>query len=175
MKKVVLCGAAPDKERALEELQELGCMHLVPLASPARVPQELPSMMDKRVREALRYLLDAKQKRKQVAFEEDFDIGLVTEQARSSRRRKRAVQEKIDALRARIQDVEPWGNFTLPDIEDVAGYRFWFYVVPHYQLRRVTTEHPWEVVHRDGRYTYVVVLSSTELEVQVDQRNQHED
>ncbi len=159
MKKVALIGAARDKGRALEELQDLGCMHLVALAPEETAPDELYSSAAKRVREALRHLLDAKLKRHQVDYEDDFSILTVTDQALDNRRRKREVQESIDALQDRIQQVAPWGNFELPLLEDIENYRLWFYVVPHYQLRRITTDRPWQIVHRDSRHSYVVVLS----------------
>ena len=142
MKKVALIGAARDKGRALEELQDLGCMHLVPFAPEKTASDELYSSAARRVREALRHLLDARLKRHQVDYEEDFSILTVTDQALDNRRRKREVQERIDALHDRIQQVEPWGNFELPLLEDVDNYRLWFYVVPHYQLRRITTDRP---------------------------------
>lgn len=159
MKKVALIGAAPDKARALEELQELGCMHLVPFMPDASSADELPSSAARRAREALRYLLDAPMKRHQVQYEDGFDILAVTEDALANRLRKREVQERIDATHERMRQVEPWGNFELPPRDDLAGYRLWFYVVPHYQLRRITTDLPWKIVHRDSRHSYVVVLS----------------
>jgi V/A-type H+-transporting ATPase subunit I len=159
MKKVALIGAAPDKARALEELQDLGCMHLVPFASEAEAPEELTSSAARRAREALRYLLDSRLKQYQVQYEDDFDILAVTEEALANRARKREVQERIDATVDRIRQVEPWGNFELPPVEDLAGYRLWFYVIAHYQLRKITTDRPWKIVHRDSRHSYVVVLS----------------
>jgi len=159
MTKVVLLGTAADKARALEELQDLGCMHIIPLAPEATATEELTSSAARRAKEALRYLLDARMKRHQVDFEDDFDIIAVTDQALANRRHKREVQERIDATQDRIRQVEPWGNFELPRVEELAGYRLWFYVVPHYQLRRIDTDEPWQVVHRDSRHSYVVVVS----------------
>jgi V/A-type H+-transporting ATPase subunit I len=159
MKKVALIGAAPDKSRALTELQELGCMHLVPLAPEAATTAELTTSAARPAHEALRYLLDARMKRRQVQYEDGFDILEVTQEALANRRRKREVQERIDATQDRIRQVEPWGNFELPPVDDLGGYRFWFYVVPHYQLRRIQTDRPWKIVHRDSRHSYVVVLS----------------
>ena len=156
MKKVALFGATPDKERVLAELQELGSMHLVPMSEASSVAEELAPSEAKRAREALRYLLGARMKRHQVLFEEDFDIIDVTDRALANRLRKREAQEEIDALHARIKEVEPWGSFEVPDL---GGYRCWFYVVPHYQLRKITADLPWEVVHRDSQRSYVVVLS----------------
>lgn len=159
MKKVALIGAARDKGRALEELQELGCMHLVPLEGAQTSPDELYTSAARRAREALRHLLDARMKRHQVEHDDAFSILDVTEDALRNRQRKREVQERIDSLTERIQQVEPWGNFELPPVEDLEGYRFWFYVIPHYQLRRITTDRPWQIVHRDSRHSYVVALS----------------
>lgn len=159
MKKVALIGPSADKSQALEELQDLGCMHLVPFSPEATATDEPTSSAARRAREALRYLLGARVKRHQVEYEDDFDILEVTEKALENRRRKREVQERIDSTQERIRQVEPWGNFELSPIDELAGYRLWFYVVPHYQLRRIDTDHPWQIVHRDSRHSYVVVVS----------------
>jgi len=161
MKKVAFVGATSDKGQALEALQELGCVHLEPWQASEAAP-DLPSAAGKQARQALRYLLGARLKRRQLEYEDDFDVMDVTGKALANRRRKLEVQEHIDALRDRIRYVEPWGEFTLPPIEHLANHRLWFYVVPHYQLRAIETGLPWEVVHRDSRHSYVVVVSREE-------------
>ncbi|MCG8457460.1 MAG: hypothetical protein MI919_14395, partial [Holophagales bacterium] len=50
-----------------------------------------------------------------------------------------------------------------PSLDAMGGQRLWFYVVPHYLRRRMAPgEIPWQVVHRDHRYEYVVLISAKE-------------
>jgi V/A-type H+-transporting ATPase subunit I len=161
LKKVTLYGASADAERVLERLQDFGALHVVSLCEGAQAePEDKVVARSKGAREALRYLLDAPTKRKQSSDEDAFDLQDVVRRAVENRRRKRAVQERIDNLTARIAAVEPWGSFELPPVEDLARNRLWFYVVPHHLLRKMEAgEIPWQVVHRDERNTFVVLVS----------------
>ncbi len=72
------------------------------------------------------------------------------------------LETERDALRLRIADVEPWGDFTFADPDKLNGYRLWFYVVPHPDMDKVETGLDWEVVRRDVKNCYVVVVSPEE-------------
>ena len=162
MKKISLVGAVADKPGVLGRLQELGCMHLVPFQAENTSDDEAQPSGSKQAMAALRYLLDARVKRHQLRHEEDFDILAVTAQALENRQRKLEVQEVIDDLHDRIGQVEAWGDFSPPSPDRLGGQRLWFYVVPHYQLRQIAIDAPWEVVHRDHRNSYVVVVAESE-------------
>jgi V/A-type H+-transporting ATPase subunit I len=160
MKKVTLAGMAGEKPEVLEKLQEIGCMQLVPLTGEAASPEERVTGHPKRTLEALRYLLDSPQKRRQTTEEGAFDLRKVVRETIANRERRREVADRIDELRARIDKVEPWGDFHLPAREALAQQRFWFYVVPCYQMNKVRESGlVWQVVHKDHRNAYVVVLS----------------
>lgn len=160
MKKVTLAGLAGEKPEVLEKLQEIGCMQLVPLTGQAESPEERVSGHPKRTLEALRYLLDSPQKRRQTTEEEAFDLRKVVRETIANRERRREVADRIDELRARIGKVEPWGDFRLPPREALAQHRLWFYMVPCYQMNKVRESGlVWQVVHKDHRNAYVVVLS----------------
>jgi len=161
LKKVTLYGASADTARVLERLQEFGRMHVVPLGESAEAePEEKRVARSRGAREALRHLLDAPTKRKQSTDEDAFDLHDVVRRSVENRRRKRAVQERIDGLTARIAAVEPWGSFEFPPVGDLAGNRLWFYVVPHHLLRQMDPgDLPWQIVHRDNRNALVVLVS----------------
>jgi V/A-type H+-transporting ATPase subunit I len=160
MKKATLFGTSDQKTDVLEKLQELGCMHLVPLEVEAGRPEDQPTAHPKEVMEALRYLLDSPTKRRQTTEESSFDMAAVVGQALQNRDRRREVQDRIDELEVRIRSVEPWGDFEFPPREELAGQRLWFYVVPCYQMKKVNeSELVWQVVHKDHRQAWVVVLS----------------
>src|SRR5262249_10421291 len=60
-----------------------------------------------------------------------------------------------------IADVEPWGNFELPEWATKGDLRFWFYIVPLHQMRGLDAiTRPWRVVARDHRVAYVVVVAA---------------
>ena len=68
-----------------------------------------------------------------------------------------------DFLVERIKDVSPWGDFKLPESDDLAGYLLWFYIVPVGKLRDLPKQDlVWEIVHRDNRFAHVVVAAKEE-------------
>lgn len=163
LRKITLVGHIEDKREVLDELQTLGCLHLIPLVGgdSARAGQG-PSQQ---AREALRFLLQCRSKRRQATDTTDFDALEVEERVLALKGRLQDLQDERDFLINRIGDLEPWGNFRFPALEGLDYLRLWFYLVPHYRLREVAeTGLCWEVVHRDNRYCYVVVLSPDEPE-----------
>jgi V/A-type H+/Na+-transporting ATPase subunit I len=159
VEKVVLFGPTGDKERVLEELQDLGCVHLIPLQLAERA-SGTPGPSDEPQRRALRYLLDAPTKRRQSTEDAGFEMAAIVEAALANAERKREIEDRIDALTARIRVVEPWGDFAFPPVEALGRQRLWFYRVPHYQLRKMMPgDIPWHIVNRDANYAYVVLLS----------------
>jgi V/A-type H+/Na+-transporting ATPase subunit I len=80
-----------------------------------------------------------------------------------NQQRLRDTSDRRDALVERIAELEPWGDFTLPPEQDLAGRKFWFYIVPQRQMAQLATlELPWQVVHRDNRQSWVVVIHPDE-------------
>ena len=66
LNKVTLCGLSQDQEAVLEELQRLGCMHLIPLQPPPKDPETALSPQDEEAHKALLYLMDVPRRRRQV-------------------------------------------------------------------------------------------------------------
>lgn len=163
LRKVTLLGFSDEKRRALDDLQTLGCLHLIPLGDVETTrPGQGPSQQ---AAEALRFLLESGQHRRQARDTSNFDPVAVEKKALELKRRLQDLQDERDFLVRRLKDLEPWGNFKLPPIEGLDFLRLWFYLVPNYRLREVAeTDLCWEVVHRDSRYCYVVVLSPDEPE-----------
>jgi V/A-type H+-transporting ATPase subunit I len=163
LKRLSLVGGERRKHAVLERLQALGCVHLVPLAPTPRDPETLPPEHAVDARTALRYLLDEPQKRRQVRAEEGFDIAATVQHVLDNKDRMRATLDRRDALAQRAEDLAPWGDFTLPPAEALAGRKLWFYRVP---LRRMNQLEglglPWQIVHRDNRQAFLVVISPAE-------------
>ena len=119
-----------------------------------------PSYPD--ARQALQYLQDSPVRRRTVRHEEKLDIEALVKEVLDIRDRTRALAESARSCAKWIADLGPWGNFELPpEWANQGALRFWFYMVPHHQTRRLDAiTLPWSVVARDHRFAYVVVVSA---------------
>ncbi len=159
LSKLTLVGHQADKDRVLEDLQALGCLEIVSLA-PDVAPIADPS---KQSREALLYLELCPQKQRAVTIATDFDPVRVEEEILALKERTHRLELERDALMQRIEALAPWGEFDFPIIEELAGLRLWFYVVPTNRMRELAeSDLTWEEVKRDGRHAYVIVISDKE-------------
>jgi hypothetical protein len=53
------------------------------------------------------------------------------------KRQQREAADRRIFLRSRVSQLSPSGNFTLPILHEMAGYRWWFSRIPHRELKRV--------------------------------------
>jgi V/A-type H+-transporting ATPase subunit I len=164
MSRVSLAGPDAEKHDALAALQELGCVHVVPLSA-----QEQPAdgtggtETAREVREALAYLEQAPHLRRPLRADPSFDLQGVAQRALHNRDRQRDLRDRRELLRARIDNLRPWGDFDLPPLEALSGYRLWFYEVPHRRRRALEkVELPWAEVGRSPGTHFVVVISKSE-------------
>ena len=161
MVKVSIYGFVTEKEQILADLQEMGCLHLVPLKPTTEAG--LGGGPSPGAREALKFLLSCPQKRKQVKDPSKFDAAAVEGQALDLQTRIQDLQDELDFLQGRIGNLRLWGDFAFPPREDLGNYRLWFYMVPHNQMKDVeATDLIWEVLRRDNRFSYVAVISEKE-------------
>src|SRR5215831_10018448 len=158
--KVTLYGPAADKEAVFDGLQGLGCLHLNDLHhGDAEAVDLTPRRSD--AREALQYLDDSPVHRRALRHREQVDCEAIVREVLEVRDRSRALAEERDQLRKWIVDLEPWGDFELPEWAREGDLRFWFYIVPLHQMKRMSAVAlPWRVVARDHRFAYVVVMAS---------------
>jgi V/A-type H+-transporting ATPase subunit I len=158
--KVTFYGLASDKDVVLDGLQRLGCLHLNDLQrGDAAAVDPTPRRSD--AREALQYLHDSPVRRRVLRRVEKVDYEAIVREVLAVRDRSRALAEEREQLRKWIADLEPWGDFELPDWAQEGDLRFWFYIVPLYQMERMAAlDLPWRVIARDHRFAYVVVMAS---------------
>lgn len=159
--KVTLLGHTQDKQGILADLQEMGCLHLIPLAPEREVGTDHgPSP---HAREALKFLLTCPQKRRQIKDTTEFDAGSVQRESLALQERLQNLYDERDFLVNRIEDLKPWGDFEFTPLQHFEDIRLWFYVVPHNQMNAFDeVESPWQVVRRDNRFCYVVVIARDE-------------
>ena len=161
--KVTVFGLPQDKQSVLEGLQTLGCMHLIDLQPPPATSVFATTDTVSDAREALRYIMDVKKRRHQVRFESEFDPKQVIAEALANRKKRRETEDKKLFLTSRLEVLKPWGNFTIPAVEDLGGYRLWFYCLPHTKIKALETlNFPWQSVGSDHRHMYLVVVSEAE-------------
>lgn len=159
LSKVTFVGHQAEKERVLEDLQELGCLEIISLTEEVAPLADAP----KRSREAFQYLERCPQKQRPATNSADFDPVRVEEEILALRNRTHELELERDALIHRIEALGPWGDFEFPPEEDLAGQRLWFYVVPQGRLRDLrASDLIWQEVKREGRNAFVVVISESE-------------
>lgn len=161
--KMTIFGIAKDKPGILEGLQKLGIMHLVPLVPPPRKVESRASPKAERAYKALRFLTDLESKRRQVTYEENFDMYKVVDEALRIKLEIRRASDKKVFLNKRITNIEPWGDIVYPPEAALADYRLWYYILPLAKrplLNKVDL--PWQIVYLDNRYAYTVILSKHE-------------
>lgn len=158
--KLRMVGLAGEKDAVLNELQDLGCLMLVPMHVSGESQAGAPH---RQLQEALTFLLSCPRRRPQVHDATEFHAERVKEEALSVMRRLQALQDERDALVQRLRDLEPWGDFAFPPQADLGGQHLWFYAVPHVLLTRVASLGlPWTLNHRDAKNSYITVIAPDE-------------
>ena len=159
--RVTFAGLTAEKDRLLDDLHQRGCLELIPLRGDGIEPAV--GGPSSQAREALKFLLACPQRRRQVTDDTRFDAASVERQALDLLKRIQALESERDALVERMADAKPWGDFRFPTLQELGNYRLWFYVVPHKEMSKVEASGlAWEIVQRDHRFSYVVVVGKTE-------------
>jgi V/A-type H+/Na+-transporting ATPase subunit I len=164
--KVTFVGLTADRDSLLTDLQKIGCLQIIPLASETLAGTELRSTAG--AKEALKFLQAYPHYRRQETNAARFDAVKLEQQVLELRDRLHDLEDERDFLIKRLQDMKPWGDFVLPSLQDMGNYRLWFYVVPHHEMPKIIESAlPWEIVQRDQRFCYVVIVSETEPDLTV--------
>ncbi|MGD8294676.1 MAG: V-type ATPase 116kDa subunit family protein, partial [Desulfobacterales bacterium] len=161
--KATFYGHTDDRQQVLSDLQRFGCLHLIPLA-PARETLTTGGPSS-RSREALRFLSSCPNQRRQVRDPKKFDAHEIEAQTLALLDRSQDLEAERDFLMGRIANLKPWGAFSFPPRETLNNLRLWFYIVPHKDMQQLEAmDLIWEVVFRDHRFCYVVVISENQPE-----------
>lgn len=161
LNKVTFMGPMAQRRETLEALQEMGCMHLLDLNPELK--DEIPVFISKEAREAYRYLSGCPSKLRQNHDEKNFDFDQVQSLTLDIKKRINDLENEQEFLRKRIKELSPWGEFVLQPYQELEDRRFWFYIVPHYKMDEIESrEEPWQVVFKDNRFSYVVLIADEE-------------
>jgi len=163
LKKITLIGTVGEKDRVLDDLQALGCLHVIPLSEAKRDLKASQPEHAESVQHAMRYLGDCPSHHYPVKKDEDFDLDAVVKAVLANQRQLRELGELKEALTDRIKALTPWGDFTLPALGELRGLRLWFYQIPARLRKKLPKEGVvWQEVHADNLTHYVVVLAEEE-------------
>jgi V/A-type H+-transporting ATPase subunit I len=161
--KVLFIGLTEDRERLLEDLQALGCMHLESFGAESEIQNAVDTSAG--AREALQFLHNCPQRRRQKKDTAHFDALETERKVHDVKQRLQALSDERDFLIKRIQDMQPWGRFVFSPLPEMNGLRLWFYVVPHRDMILLQNlSLVYEIVKKDNRFSYVVVVSENEPE-----------
>lgn len=167
LKKITLCACLHEKQEVLDELQTLGCLHITPLTKSENLLDRNADSFSKSV-EALRHLTDYPHQLKQIKNTENFDPHQIEQQILQNKQNLKNLQDEADSVKRKIEELTPWGNFTVPEPHEIANQKFWFYIIPHKVARTFRPEDQdglvTTLVHKDPRFSYLVVISEKEPE-----------
>jgi V/A-type H+-transporting ATPase subunit I len=159
--KVTFYGHTDDRQQILSDLQNFGCLHLIPLV-PDQETLHREGGLSSRSREALRFLTGCPYRRRQVRDPGKFFARATEKKALELLDKIQDLEAERDFLIGRIENLRPWGEFSFPPREALNNLRLWFYVVPLKDMKQVeATDLIWEVISRDNRFCYVAVISES--------------
>jgi V/A-type H+-transporting ATPase subunit I len=159
MARVSLCGLAADRDGALDALQTLGALHLIPLRAAAPLAPEEPAAR-RRADTAFAHLADCPEKLTPWPADRPFDADAVIAAILDNRATLRRRRDRLDEIEPLIEALAPWGDFRLPDPADLRGRRLWLYALPlkdRAALDRL--DPPWAIVGRAPTALHVAVIA----------------
>ncbi|NYT47097.1 MAG: ATPase [Candidatus Methanofishera endochildressiae] len=163
LKKVTLCGLIADKSAVLDELQCLGGTHLISLRGALKKSDSAPAQHIDEALLALKYLQQCGKHRHQVRQPEGFDFNAVVQEVLVVKNNFLDLQDQLEFLQERIAGVTLWGDFNLPEAEQLSGYKLWFYIVPKRLMSKVrASEQVWEQVNQTNTEAYIAVIAKDE-------------
>jgi V/A-type H+/Na+-transporting ATPase subunit I len=167
LKKISFFGPTREKESILDKLQSMGGMHLTALGKQSTDQEQIDIQKYEHIFKALKYLQSCPKKRHQAIVDDAFNLKLCVERVLQNQRRSIETEDQYKFLRKRIASVEPWGDFQLPKIDDIGGFRFWFYKVPVGKIKYISTMTlAWQIVYRNHRHAYIIVIAKDEPPVE---------
>lgn len=170
VKKISLFGLKEHKRRILQDVQKMGVVHVVHMQGNEKKREEKPEDYI----EALKHLERAPHKHPMRALESGFDPDAVVNQVLDNKYTSKRLADEKDRMKKYIDAIEGWGDFELPEPEDIGGRSLFFYEMPHakkkqlakaYKKSRKKRKIPnltWQEVGQSSRTSYIVVITEGE-------------
>lgn len=162
LKRIALVGHPADRSALVAALQHFGQLHVI--AHDGGNPDEQPlSPRSRRFYQAIRFLEQGPAQRRQLKKTVGVEPDAVVNEVLALQEALRAAEDQREELQKRIRLMRPWGNFGFPPDALVEQFRLWFYRLPVNKRRALeAVTLPWQIVGRDSRHVYVVVVSIEE-------------
>lgn len=166
MKKFTFLAYHGDYTRFLNELRDLGLIHVAGTEKVAEDSDELYGMITrtKQLRDAQQLLERSIDKKQEIAFKEpDAEVGkTIPQEIEKIRNETAALNQQLQVSVKERDALLPWGNFDPESIRRLKteGYNFDFFIVPDNQYNR-----QWEelynavIVKRETSKTYFVTVT----------------
>jgi len=162
LNKLTLCGLKSEKAEVLKKLQILGSAHLIPFEQKMAGNEGGTQKETDKAIQALKYLLQCKNKRKQIKDKDNFNRQSIVQQVLDIQTEVRLLSDQRDFLINRIEEIKPWGDFNLATEAELGGIKLWFYIVPKRAMKLLDDDLIYQVVHVNNTHCFVVVLSEQE-------------
>lgn len=162
LKKATIYGLKREEKVILQKVQSLGLLHLIPLPE-GKEKIEIAGGVAQDSKEALRFLLQTPNRRKQVHDSGEFQAEHIKAQALRLKELLKEMEEEREVLKKRIGDLRPWGDFRLPPKDALGDLHLWFYMIPHNRIDEMNEKDlVWHIAGRDHRFVYAVIISENE-------------
>ena len=163
--KVTLYGTTDHQQTILAGLQDLGCIHLLPMNESNQLSDDNNQLND--AIEAVQWLERVSAPRRQFASSSRQNILQAIEDTLNNKRHYRTVSDQRDKLQERIQSVAPWGEFSFPALDDLQGNRLWFYLVPdnsrdEFLQATAASQLCYQIIQQNNIESHIVVIASEE-------------
>ncbi len=159
LSKLTIYGMSDQQQLVLDQLQQLGCVHLVPLRESE---QTTTLSASNEAKAAHRYLVSSPIKRRLTSDASEFQRETLVHQILGIRDRSEQLKAERDALQDAIELLVPWGDFQLPSKAELRGQELYFYCVQLSDQSDFPENHVQQVVARDNRFAYIVVIAGEE-------------
>ncbi len=150
-------GMMDEKADLVKDLQRLGNIHVIPLTESEKCLKERPEDYI----EALRYLIMCPDHKTPLTNPEGFDPDTIVSRTLELKYAEKDIKNRHDKLKKYIGKVRDWGLFDWPKPEELAGYKLYFYKVPHYRKRQLERVDGliYQQVYSGNLNAYIVILS----------------
>lgn len=159
LSKLTIAGPLAQKAQVMAQVQQMGCLHLIPLvevdAPPSRVAED--------AYRALHFLAEVEGERRQLTRDPDFNAETFVQEVLSLRQALRETADRRDLLAHQVDILRPWGDLDLSALPDLGGARLWFYALPvKHRDALDAVDLPWVAVRETRTTICLVVISATE-------------
>lgn len=167
LQKVTFYGSVSDLDAVVGGLQQMGCLHLVDLSG--QVANKPLEHADRNlVEEAIRYLeaSPVQNSNQRQQYKDNLNCLQVAHLALENQKLRDEVSDRHDQLQQQSLTLTPWGEFRWPDLQETAGVRLWFYIIPERELNILQNSAlVWQLIRQEQQSVYVVILSVDQPDV----------